>query len=139
MTDTDELAEASAVIDAKIEELDDWRGETLAQIRAYVTETDPDVVEAVKWRKESNPLGVPVWSASGTICTGETYKSKVKCTFANGASLDDPAGLFNASLGGNTRRAIDIGEDDEVDESEFKSLVREAITFNKSRDDGSTS
>ena len=122
----------SELIDARIAELSDWRGDTLAEIRQLIKRADPDVVEEVKWRKPSNSmLGVPVWSHDGIICTGETYKSKVKLTFAKGASLEDPAGLFNSSLNGNTRRAIDIHEGDEIDEDAFLSLVREAIAHNR--------
>lgn len=122
----------SAEIDARIEELGDWRGEMLARVRALVKHADPDVVEEVKWRKPSNAMaGVPVWSHDGMICTGETYKDKVKFTFAKGAALDDPAGLFNSSLGGKTRRAIDLFEGDEIDEEAFTSLVREAVALNE--------
>ena len=110
----------SQLIDARIKELCDWRGETLARVRALIREADPDVVEDVKWRKPSNPAGVPVWEHAGLICTGETYKAVVKLTFAKGASLEDPSGLFNSSLEGNTRRAIDIREGDKIDE---KALV----------------
>ena len=102
----------SQLIDARIAALGDWRGEALARVRALIREADPEVVEEVKWRKPSNPLGVPVWEHAGILCTGETYRDKVKLTFAQGASLEDPAGLFNSSLDGNTRRAIDIGEGD---------------------------
>lgn len=122
----------SEVIDAKIEELDDWRGDLLACLRGLVHDADPDVVEEVKWRKPSNPNGVPVWSHDGIVCTGETYTSKVKLTFAKGASLDDPDGLFNASLEGNTRRAIDFEEGDDVDEDAFVALVRSAVELNRS-------
>lgn len=132
MSGDDNPESAAEVIDAKIEELSDWRGETLAQIRNLIKEADPDVVEEVKWRKPSNPMGVPVWSHDGTICTGETYKNKVKLTFAQGAELSDPAGLFNAGLGGNVRRAIDIHEGDEIDEEAFKSLVQDAVALNES-------
>jgi hypothetical protein len=117
----------SELIDARIAELDDWRGETLAQIRALVKEADPDVVEEWKWR------GTPVWSHDGIICTGETYKQVVKMTFAKGASLDDPAGLFNSSLDGNVRRAIDIHEGEQIDEQALKDLVRSAVALNTSR------
>jgi hypothetical protein len=122
----------SYLIDARIKELTDWRGETLSRIRNLIKRADPDVVEEVKWRKPSNPMGVPVWSHDGIICTGETYKDKVKLTFAKGASLEDPAGIFNSSLEGNTRRAIDIHEGDEIDERPFKSLVRAAVALNAS-------
>ena len=112
------------------QELSDWRAGILAKIRKLIQEADPDAVEEIKWRKPSNPAGVPVWSHAGMICTGETYKDKVKLTFANGASLEDPSGLFNSSLEGNTRRAIDIGERDRIDDKAFKSLIREAVAFN---------
>jgi hypothetical protein len=118
-------------IDARIEELNDWRGEMLSRLRALIKEADPEVVEEVKWRKPTNP-GVPVWSHDGMICTGETYKSVVKLTFAKGASLQDPAGLFNASLEGNTRRAIDIREGEAIDEDAFRALIREAVALNQS-------
>jgi hypothetical protein len=121
----------SELIDERIRELDDWRGETLARIRALIKEADPDVVEEVKWQKANSPAGVPVWSHDGIICTGETYKSVVKLTFMKGASLDDPAGLFNSSLGGNTRRAIDVHEDDEIDEKAFVALIRAAVGLNQ--------
>jgi hypothetical protein len=120
-------------IDAKIASLGDWRGAALARIRRLIREADPEVLEEIKWRKPSNPLGVPTWSHSGIICTGETYKDKVKLTFASGAALDDPSGLFNSSLGGGTRRAIDIGEGEQVDEKAFKALVREAAALNVGR------
>jgi hypothetical protein len=119
----------SQAIDARIEELSDWRGETLARVRALIKEADPEVVEEWKWKKATNP-GVPVWEHAGMICTGETYKSAVKLTFAKGASLDDPSGLFNASLEGNTRRAIDIHEGAEIDEEAFKALIRAAVELN---------
>lgn len=114
---------ASALIDARIEGLADWRGQTLARLRALIRQADPDVVEEWKW-------GVPVWSHDGLICTGETYKKAVKATFAKGASLPDPQGLFNASLDGNTRRAIDLYENDALDAEAFKALVRAAVAFN---------
>jgi hypothetical protein len=120
----------SQLIDSKIEQLGGWRGERLARIRKLIHDADPNVIEEVKWRKPSNPSGVPVWSHAGIICTGETYKDKVKLTFANGAGLPDPAGLFNSSLEGNTRRAIDIGEHDSIDENAFKVLVRAAVALN---------
>ena len=126
-------ATASQLIDSKIAALGDWRGETLRRIREIIREADPDVVETVKWRKPSNPSGVPAWEHEGILCTGETYRAYVKLTFANGASLDDPAGLFNSSLEGNTRRAIDLREGDQVDEAAFKALVREAVALNLSR------
>jgi hypothetical protein len=116
----------SQLIDARIEELGDWRGETLARIRALIKQADPEVVEEWKWR------GVPVWYHDGMICTGETYKNAVKMTFAKGASLEDPSGLFNSSLEGNTRRAIDFHEDDEIDEKALEALIRAAVTLNTS-------
>jgi hypothetical protein len=116
----------SRLIDARIEALGDWRGETLARVRRLITEADPEVVEAWKWR------GVPVWEHGGILCTGETYRDKVKLTFAKGASLEDPAGLFNASLEGSTRRAIDLREGDEIDEAALKALVRAAVALNTS-------
>ena len=116
----------SRLIDAKIEELNDWRGKTLSRVRALIKQAEPEVVEEWKWR------GVPVWSHDGIICTGETYKSVVKLTFAKGASLKDPSGLFNSSLEGNTRRAIDIHQGDKIDENAFKTLVRAAATLNSS-------
>jgi hypothetical protein len=121
----------SQLIDARIAELGDWRGKTLSSVRALIKQADPEVVEEWKWRKATNP-GVPVWSHQGGICTGETYKSVVKLTFFKGASLDDPAGLFNSSLEGNTRRAIDIHEDDEIDEKAFVALIRSAVSLNES-------
>ena len=121
---------ASQAIDAKIAALGDWRGAVLAKVRRLIREADPEVTEDVKWRKPSNPAGVPVWECGGIICTGETYADKVKLTFARGASIDDPSMLFNSSLGGGTRRAIDIREGDEIDETAFKTLVREAIAVN---------
>jgi len=117
----------SQLIDARIAELGDWRGELLGRLRALVKDADPDVVEEWKWR------GVPTWEHDGIICTGETYKEVVKMTFAKGASLDDPAGLFNSSLGGNTRRAIDFHEGEEVDEEALKGLVRAAVALNASK------
>lgn len=126
-TDAEEGGAPSSQIDAKIQELGDWRGKTLAQVRALIHKADPDVVEEVKWR------GVPVWSHAGIICTGETYKSVVKMTFAKGASLDDPSGLFNASLEGNTRRAIDIHEGEKINETALKALIREAVKLNTSK------
>ena len=116
----------SRLIDARIKELGDWRGKTLSRVRALIKQAVPDVVEEWKWR------GVPVWSHDGIICTGETYKSVVKLTFAKGASLRDPKGLFNSSLEGNTRRAIDFHEDDEIDEDAFKTLIRAAAALNRS-------
>ena len=117
----------SQLIDARIEELGDWRGQMLSRLRALVKEADPEVVEEWKWR------GVPVWSHDGIICTGETYKSVVKMTFAKGAALRDPSGLFNSSLEGNTRRAIDFHEGEKIDEQALKALVRAAVTLNKSK------
>jgi hypothetical protein len=114
----------SQLIDERIAELGDWRGDTLARVRELVKEADPEVEETWKWR------GVPVWEHDGIICTGETYKKVVKLTFAKGASLEDPKGLFNSSLEGNVRRAIDIGEDDEIDEPALKALIREAVDLN---------
>jgi hypothetical protein len=129
----------SRLIDARIKKPGDWRGETLARIRTLIRQADPDVVEEVKWRKPSNAmLGVPVWKHDGIICTGETYKAAVKMTFARGASLDDPSGLFNASLEGNTRRAIDFHEGDRIDAKALKSLIRAAIALNTSAKKGST-
>ena len=123
----------SRLIDARIEELDDWRGEMLSRLRALIRQADPSVVEECKWVKPSNPRGVPVWSHSGIICTGETYKSAVKLTFAKGAFLDDTAGLFNSSLDGNLRRAIDFREGDKVNEKALKALIRAAVTLNTSK------
>jgi len=123
---------ASESIDQTIHELDDWRGETLACIRAVIKAADPEVVEEVKWRKPSKPGGTPVWSHDGIICTGEVYKNAVKMTFARGASLEDPSGLFNSSLEGNTRRAIDLHEGDQIDEEALEALVRSAVDLNTS-------
>jgi hypothetical protein len=120
----------SQAIDAKIQSLVDWRGAALAKIRRLIHEADPDVVEEVKWRKPSNPMGVPTWEHAGIICTGETYKDKIKLTFARGAALADPSGLFNSSLAGGTRRAIDIPEGGKIDENAFKALIREAVALN---------
>lgn len=119
-------------IDAITADTGGWRGEALARLRQLIRAADPDIVEEIKWRKPSNPRGVPVWSHNGMICTGEVYKDKVKLTFAHGASLPDPAGLFNSSLGGKTRRAIDVFEGDTIDETAFKALVLAAIAFNGS-------
>ncbi|MBV9527907.1 DUF1801 domain-containing protein [Sphingomonas sp.] len=119
-----------AAVDAKIKSLGDWRGALLTRLRRLIREADPDVVEEVKWRKPSNPLGVATWSHDGIVCTGESYKDKVKLTFAKGASLKDPAGLFNSSLDAGTRRAIDIPEGTSLDEDAFKALIREAIAAN---------
>ena len=124
-------ASPSQLIDAKIKALTDWRRATLARVRALIREADPQVVEAVKWRKPSNAMrGVPVWEHDGIICTGETYKSAVKLTFAKGAALDDPSGLFNSSLEGNTRRAIDIHEGEKIDEKALQALIRAAVALN---------
>ena len=120
----------SALIDAKIASLGDWRGATLAMLRALIREADPAIEEAVKWRKPTNPAGVPTWERAGVICTGETYRDKVKLTFAKGAAVDDPKGLFNSSLDGNVRRAIDLFEGDRVDAAAFKALVRGAVAAN---------
>ena len=121
---------ASALIDEKIKELGDWRGKTLSQIRALIKQADPEAIEELKWRKPSNPAGVPVWYHDGIICTGETYVNHVRLTFAKGASLKDPKGLFNSGLGGNVRRAIDIHEGDGVDEAALKDLIRAAVALN---------
>lgn len=126
------IESASRLIDARIQELGDWRGEMLSRFRALIKQADPNVVEEVKWRKPSNPAGVPVWSHDGIICTGETYKNHVRLTFAKGASLKDPKGLFNASLEGNALRAIVIHEGDEINEKAFKALVRAAVSLNTS-------
>jgi hypothetical protein len=123
---------ASEQIDQRIAELGDWRGETLAALRGLIKEADPDVVEEWKWAKASSP-GTPVWSHDGLICTGESYRSVVKLTFFKGASLDDPTGLFNSSLEGNTRRAIDIREGEQLDPDAFKALVRAAVDLNTGR------
>lgn len=123
----------AALIDAHIAELGDWRGQTLAEVRTLIKQAAPDVTEDVKWRKPSNPRGVPVWEQNGLICTGEVYKDKVKLTFAQGAALEDPNGLFNSSLDGNVRRAIDLAEGDTLNEAAFKSLVKAAAAFNRSR------
>ena len=123
----------SREIDRNIAELGDWRGPMLSRLRTLIKEADPHVVEEIKWRKPSTPSGVPVWSHDGIICTGESYKDKVKLTFAKGASLDDPAGLFNSSLDGNTRRAIDFHEGAQVNEQAFKALIREAVAQNSAK------
>jgi len=130
-SDASQSQSVSERISKRIAELGDWRGETLGRIRKLIKDADPDVVEEWKWVKATNP-GTPVWSHDGIICTGETYKNAVKLTFAKGASLKDPARLFNASLDGNVRRAIDIHEGEEVDESAFKALVRQAVALNSS-------
>jgi hypothetical protein len=135
--DASKVAEGGAspaqLIDARIEQLGDWRGKTLARVRTLIKQADPEMVEEVKWRKPSNLLGVPVWEHDGIVCTGETYKDKVKLTFAHGAALDDPAGLFNSSLEGNTRRAIDLHDGESINEEAFKALVRAAVALNSSR------
>ena len=127
------MSDDSELIDKKIASLTNWRGEMLKRLRALIREADPKAAETVKWRKPSNPMGVPVWEHDGIICTGETYKDKVKLTFANGASLKDPKGLFNSSLDGNTRRAIDFREGEAVDAAAFKALIRDAVAFNQAR------
>jgi hypothetical protein len=123
------LESASASIDAKIKELGDWRGKALAKVREIIHQTDPEIVEQWKWAKATSS-GVPVWSRGGIVCTGETYKDKVKMTFAKGAALKDPTGLFNSSLEGNVRRAIDIHEGDNVDDAALKELIRAAVALN---------
>ena len=123
------MESASAFIDQKIKELGDWRGKTLAKVREIIHEADPQIVEEWKWVKQTNP-GTPVWSHDGIVCTGETYKNVVKMTFAKGAALKDPSGLFNSSLDGNVRRAIDIHEGDKVDEAALKNLIRAAVALN---------
>src|SRR5690606_25494872 len=125
-----EAQSASALIDARIKELGDWRGKTLKRVRRIITSADAAITEEVKWRKPSNPRGVPTWTRNGIICTGEIYKDKVKLTFAKGATLKDPSGLFNASLDGNARRSIDIREDDTIDEPALGKLVRAAVALN---------
>ena len=131
--ETATLGPASKEVDERIEELSDWRGEMLSRLRALIRQADPDVVEECKWKKASNPRGVPVWSHHGMICTGETHKQVVKMTFAKGAFLDDPAGLFNSSLEGNLRRAIDFHEGDKVNEKALKALIRAAVALNASK------
>lgn len=123
----------SARIDAKLAGLGDWRGETLARLRSMILQADPDVVESVKWAKPSNPSGVPTWEHAGILCTGEVYKAYVKLTFAHGAALDDPAGLFNSGFGGGTRRAIDLREGDMVDAAAFDALIKAAVAFNMTK------
>ena len=125
-----EASEAEALIDARIEAMGDWRGEMLSRVRELIRAADPKVAESVKWRKPSNPNGVPVWEHEGILCTGESYKNYVKLTFAQGARLDDPAGLFNASLKGNSRRAIDLRQGDVIDEEAFKALIEAAVALN---------
>lgn len=127
LPDTQDERSASELIDAKIDSLADWRGEMLARVRQIIREADPEVVEEVKWR------GVPVWSHGGIICTGETYKTAVKMTFAKGASLEDPGRLFNASLDGRTRRAIDLHEGDQIDAAALKALIRAAVALNTAK------
>lgn len=129
MKKTNTVESAAAVIDARIKELKDWRGETLAKVRQIIREADPEIVEEWKWVKPTSP-GVPVWSHAGIICTGETYKNVVKMTFAKGASLKDPARLFNSSLDGNVRRAIDIHEGEKINEAALKDLIRAAVELN---------
>ena len=124
------MADASKLIDERIRELGDWRGKTLGKVRGIIKEADPEIVEEWKWAKATSP-GTPVWSHDGGICTGETYKNVVKLTFFKGAALDDPSGLFNSSLEGKVRRAIDIKEDDEIDEEALKKLIREAVALNR--------
>src|SRR5207248_3991922 len=124
---------ASKLIDEKIRELGDWRGETLSKVRGIIKDADPDVVEEWKWVKATNP-GTPVWAHDGGICTGETYKNVVKLTFFKGAALKDPSGLFNSSLDGKVRRAIDIREGDQIDEEALENLVREAVALNRNKD-----
>jgi hypothetical protein len=126
----DDEANASELIDERISELGDWRGQKLSEVRRIIKDADPDVVEEWKWKKATSP-GTPVWSHDGGICTGEAYKKVVKLTFFKGASLSDPSGLFNSSLEGNVRRAIDIGEDDTIDEGALKDLIREAVALNQ--------
>jgi hypothetical protein len=126
------VVDASRLIDARIQELGDWRGKMLSRLRALIKQADPEVVEEVKWIKPSNPLGVAVWSHNGLICTGEIYKNAVKMTFPSGASLDDPSGLFNSCLEGSSRRAIDFHEGDNVNEDALKTLIRAAVALNTS-------
>lgn len=123
-------SEDSHLVDAKIASLGDWRGEILGRLRGLIRDADPEVEETVKWRKAANPMGVPVWEHAGMICTGESYRDKVKLTFARGASLSDPAGLFNSSLDGATRRAIDFDEKSKIDEAAFKRLIADAVALN---------
>lgn len=129
----DDARSPSELIDERIAKLGDWRGPTLARLRKLIRDADARVVETVKWRKPSNPLGVPVWECDGILCTGETHRDKVKLTFASGAELDDPSGLFNASLDGNVRRAIDIAEGENVDAAALTALVRAAIALNAAK------
>lgn len=125
-----ETTDPACLIDEKIAGLGDWRGETLSHLRMLIRAADPEIVETVKWRKPSNPSGVPVWERAGILCTGETYRDKVKLTFARGAALDDPSGLFNASLDAGTRRAIDLREGDEIDPEALTALIRAAVAAN---------
>ena len=127
------MTNASDEIDRKLADLGDWRGATLSALRRIIRSADPEIVEEIKWRKPSNPSGVPVWSLGGTICTGEVYRNVVKLTFPNGAAIQDPAGLFNASLTGGTRRAIDYREGDEARHEELAALVRATIAFNRTK------
>jgi hypothetical protein len=129
-------ADASKLIDRRVEELADWRGETLSKVRGIINQSDPEIVEEWKWVKSTSP-GTPVWSHNGGICTGETYKNVVKLTFFKGAALSDPSGLFNSSLGGNVRRAIDFKEGDKIDEGALKNLIREAMALNLKSKSGS--
>ena len=133
MNETNEETTPSRLIDARIGQMSDWRGKMLGRLRDIIRQADPDIVETVKWRKPSNPLGVPTWERDGIICTGETYKDKVKLTFAHGAAIEDPSGLFNSSLDGNTRRAIDFSEGQAVDADAIKALVRAAVALNASK------
>lgn len=130
---TPEIESPSELIDAKIAAVGGWRGERLAWARSVIRRADPEVVETIKWRKPSNPSGVPVWEHGGILCTGESFKTHVKLTFAKGAKLPDPAGLFNGSLNGNTMRAIDIRENDRIDEGALEALVRAAVALNTAR------
>src|SRR5208283_2256726 len=137
-SDSQSVESASQLIDARIKELGDWRGEMLFRLRALIKQADPEVVEEVKWIKPSNPLGVAVWSHDGLICTGEVYKNAVKMTFPNGASLDDPSGLFNSGLESSSRRAIDFNEGEKVNEEALIALIRAAVALNtSSASDGS--
>lgn len=129
-TSSPAVESASSPINARVQEFGDWRAETLARLRTLIQQADPEVVEEAKWKKPSQPEGVPVWSHDGIICTGETYKRVVKLTFAQGAALDDPAGLFNSSLDGNVRRAIDFREGDKVNEKALQALIRAAVALN---------
>ena len=133
---TNSEPDASKLIDKRVEELGDWRGETLRKVRGIINQADPEIVEEWKWAKSTSP-GTPVWSHGGGICTGETYKNVVKLTFFKGAALSDPSGLFNSSLGGNVRRAIDFKEGDKIDEGALKNLIREAVALNLKSKKGS--